>query len=101
MSQSVLDLKLTVKAETTLLNEIYDKVTCGSADSEAIAEALTSVVEQAIKEAGVSGNFAVEFHCGQVQKTYLAGGGLNAREWMETDTPAQDLKSPKGIDERL
>jgi hypothetical protein len=101
MSQSILDLKLTIKAETALLNEIFDKVTCGSAHSEAIAEALSGVLEQAIKEAGVSGDFAVEFHCGHVQRSYLAGGGLNAREWIETDTPPEDLKSPKGLEKRL
>lgn len=96
MINAILDLKITVRGDESIVREIYDSLTEGGANTAAIEDKLSDTLQQAIADSQVSGDFEVEVSCGDVHRTFERGG-LNAREWMETKTPPQDIKKPKGI----
>lgn len=95
MSQaSLLDVKITIKAEDELLNKIYDQIACFGSDVSEVDNVLSGALKQHIAGLGLSGDFEVEFHCGEVQKAWQ-GSGLNAQEWLETNVPPEDLTEPQ------
>lgn len=91
MSQaSLLDLKITIKAEDELLTKIYDQMTCSGSDKSKVDHVLSIALKQHIADLGLSEDFEVEFHCGEVH-TAWQGSGLNAQEWLETHVRPEDL----------
>jgi hypothetical protein len=88
MSNTTLDFKITVKGDEATLRDIRSKLTSTGADCPDLNNVLSVIVQQTLMAAGVSGDFEVEFNCGNIRRPTQRGGGLNAHEWLEKGKPS-------------
>lgn len=83
MSDTSLNFAITVKGDEATLRDIYGRLTHPDTGCSDLANVLAVMVQQTLIASGVTNDFDVTFHCGQVQKAYQRGGGLNPNEWLE------------------
>ncbi|MCB0211153.1 MAG: hypothetical protein KDJ52_17575 [Anaerolineae bacterium] len=94
MNEASLDLRIILKADEATLQVIREKLTSQDEEAQQLASKISSIALQALESAGLAGNINVDLQCGYISQTQPVQGGLDAQEWLSTDTPPEDMTEP-------
>ena len=94
MNEASLDIRITLKGDDATLQDIREKLISQDEEAQQLASKISSIALQALESAGLAGNINVELQCGYISHTQPVQGGLDAQEWMSTDTPPEDMTEP-------
>lgn len=94
MSEASLELRIILKADEATLRAIREKL--GNRDNEArqVISKITQTTKNTLVEVGIANQLDIGFSYGYISHLHPATGGLDAQEWMSTDTPPEDITEP-------
>lgn len=77
----ILDLRVTVKGNETVLRDLQKKLTNADDDCSDLSNDIATTVYKMLIAAGLSSELEVNLQCGQAKTQLDTGGGLNVSEW--------------------
>lgn len=94
MSVVSLDLRITLKGDEATLSAIREKLTGQEDEAQQLAAEISDAARRALVSAGLADKLDVDFSCGYISHIQSSHGGLDAQEWLSTDTPPEDITEP-------